>query len=1000
MTLTGNFIDCAYEDRKFFKEERPMRKLLLLITAVALVLPAVANAADDNLFPLDKGMIWVYDDESVDEIVSFEMIGLPEIRTANLFIYKRYNHEERMFVRVHNKIYQWKDNYRRLCYDFDAKPGVSWKLQWEKTINEKNDPTGVSMDNAQNRLNDINEGATVTLVENDATVTTPLGDFKNVYHFRTVRDGVADAAYVDEWFAPGIGCVMRAWDTIAGPQQHRLVKFSGFDPSPLQYRMDVKLDKDIYDQGENIEIEVSVLNWSDQDIELKFPSSFQIDYKIDGEYKWSATRDFLQAVTTVTIPARDVYKWTFTHTPEDYEVPPGKHQLTAYLIGTELKASQTFLVTAERQPLPDGLELSVATGKETYAPGEDIDFVVTVDNPTKSDIAISVFANNPVKYMIDREVPYQELLYSIRPAVEEVTVPAGQSIEFPRVHSSRLFTLWPGGHVLYAGLYGYTDLAKTEFFISKELIFGSIAGVVVTPRLNDTAANEAYDPVAGAQVTLHPVLPRNREQELSFMPVIDQNLWSTVTDNEGSFILDNVPVGAYFNLRVHKDGYYPYSETIRFLAEKNILRIVLKPKLVHPIQPLVINRWKVEGLVVAFGTGSSVYKPDSPFKAFMSITNHRNEPVKFDFNSGVYVVWSIIGSNGEIIWSSDEKTDDSEKSSVEYPITIEPGDTREFHYEGTFDGKVPDRGGKYAIKGVLDFHTCSVKTIKPGLIAGAVKVLVVPNQSESIEVRSNSGELVVDIKETARTVIDLAMKVKERTDDGEDDEGLQGEMRVTEVRENFHKKLNHHRFVKMVEIDADATIRAEMDRALVRIYYDENDFDGDFDPEKLKIAHWRDNPNWDPSELDPATWHPSDLISWDQSDGSQWEILETRIDSVNKFVEAYTKNFSSFGLFEYDESVVSVEEEEQVPESLILLQNHPNPFNPVTFIQFSLPMAGNVRISIYNIMGQEVERLVDGMLPAGTHGVRFDGSGHASGVYFYSVNTGESRISKKMLLLK
>ena len=114
-----------------------MRKLLMLITAVALVLPAVAKAADNDLFPLDKGMIWVYDDETIDEIVSFKIIGLPEIRTANLFIFKRYNHEERMFVRVHNKIYQWKDDYRRLCYNFDAKPGESWKLQWEKTFTEK-----------------------------------------------------------------------------------------------------------------------------------------------------------------------------------------------------------------------------------------------------------------------------------------------------------------------------------------------------------------------------------------------------------------------------------------------------------------------------------------------------------------------------------------------------------------------------------------------------------------------------------------------------------------------------------------------------------------------------------------------------------------------------------------------------------------------------------------------------------------------------------------------
>ena len=968
-----------------------MRKLLVLITTVILVLPAILYADSDDYFPLDQGMTWVYDDGNEDIISSFKLIGLPEAKTANLFIFKSYNHEERMFVRVQNKVYEWKDGYRRLVYDFDAKPGESWQLEWKAVNAEKEDPTQGNNDSDSGKPNDINEGATVTVVENDAAIETPMGKYQNTYHFRTSRP-VMDASYVEEWFAPGVGCVARSWDTIAGQQQHRLVKVYGNEVTPVRYRMDVKLDKEIYSQGENIEIEVSVLNWSDEEIVLEFPTSLQVDYTIDDLYTWSEGRVFTQAITNVTIAARDVYKWTFTHTPEDYEIPAGKHIITASLVGTNLKASQGFLMTAERKALPKGLELTVATGKEIYAPGEAIDFTLTVNNPTENDITIEVYANNPVKYMIDKEIPYVELLLSYIPETVEVIIPTGQSVSYTGEHSATLFTLWPGDHVLYAGLYGYTNLASAKFTVSNELIYGALEGVIVTPSQNDTVTDTAYEPVEGAKVMLHAVLPANYRGELSFMSATDANLWSTSTDEEGAFLLDNVPVGSYYVLSVYKDDYYPYTETIRFLGENDPMQIILKPKKEHPDYPLTVNRWNVEGLIITFGTGSSVYQPDSEFKAYMSITNRREDTVTFDFGSENFVIWSILGSNGDLLWSSEAEVS-TEKSSVEARITLEPGESREFYYEGSFDGLIPDTGGKYVIRGILDFETCSIASLEPESVSGSVKVLVVPSTSNRIEAHTASNELVLDAKEEVSASIDLTFKNnKGGQDDGDEDDGTTGEICMTEVRVNLHNQLSNHRFVKMVEIDADSTIRADMDSALVRIYYDSSDFEGDYDPEKLVIAHWRDNPKWDPSDIDPSEWDPSE--------NPEWEILQTRIDTTNQCVEAYTKSFSSFGLFEYDENVTAVEEEEQIPESFTLMQNSPNPFNPVTFIQFSLPQTGTVEISVYNIMGQEVARLVDSVLPAGTHSVRFDGSALASGVYFYRVHSKGFNGSKKMLLLK
>ena len=89
-----------------------------------------------------------------------------------------------------------------------------------------------------------------------------------------------------------------------------------------------------------------------------------------------------------------------------------------------------------------------------------------------------------------------------------------------------------------------------------------------------------------------------------------------------------------------------------------------------------------------------------------------------------------------------------------------------------------------------------------------------------------------------------------------------------------------------------------------------------------------------------------------------------------------------------------------LPESYALNQNYPNPFNPSTQISYSLPNAGDVSISVFNVLGQEVMTLVDGHMEAGVHQVQFDGSAMASGMYFYRINTENFSETKKMVMLK
>lgn len=89
-----------------------------------------------------------------------------------------------------------------------------------------------------------------------------------------------------------------------------------------------------------------------------------------------------------------------------------------------------------------------------------------------------------------------------------------------------------------------------------------------------------------------------------------------------------------------------------------------------------------------------------------------------------------------------------------------------------------------------------------------------------------------------------------------------------------------------------------------------------------------------------------------------------------------------------------------IPKWFKLYQNYPNPFNPQTLIKYQIPSAGFVRISIYNLLGQEIAQLVNEYKEAGYYNVQFDGSRLSTGIYIYKITTGTFREMKKMVLLK
>jgi hypothetical protein len=90
----------------------------------------------------------------------------------------------------------------------------------------------------------------------------------------------------------------------------------------------------------------------------------------------------------------------------------------------------------------------------------------------------------------------------------------------------------------------------------------------------------------------------------------------------------------------------------------------------------------------------------------------------------------------------------------------------------------------------------------------------------------------------------------------------------------------------------------------------------------------------------------------------------------------------------------------EIPEKFALNQNYPNPFNPSTVVSCQLPVAGHVRLAVYDMLGRQVAVLADGQYPAGQFAFRFDGSRLASGVYFCRLMAGSFVSTTKMVLQK
>ena len=168
-----------------------------------------------------------------------------------------------------------------------------------------------------------------------------------------------------------------------------------------------------------------------------------------------------------------------------------------------------------------------------------------------------------------------------------------------------------------------------------------------------------------------------------------------------------------------------------------------------------------------------------------------------------------------------------------------------------------------------------------------------------------------------------------------------------------------------------------------------------------------------------GTWHWQKIVVDGQNISvTAWADGEAMPDTATYSYEALTTteapSFILVGVTDDDSSSVQIDElwynetptglgisdEAPIASRYELGQNYPNPFNPTTHIRFNIPERANAKLTVFNVMGEEVATLVNGVMQAGGHTVSWNAASMPTGVYFYQLESGNFSQTKKLLLVK
>ena len=126
-------------------------------------------------------------------------------------------------------------------------------------------------------------------------------------------------------------------------------------------------------------------------------------------------------------------------------------------------------------------------------------------------------------------------------------------------------------------------------------------------------------------------------------------------------------------------------------------------------------------------------------------------------------------------------------------------------------------------------------------------------------------------------------------------------------------------------------------------------------------------------------------------------LFESVADSMNSDGWAIFEQTVKWAMSYQD---VAVEGVKSVNSGFMLYDNSPNPVSQITEIKYSLPSQANVRVTVYNVLGETVATLVDGVMPAGLNSVNFDAAGKPHGIYYYRLESNNNTITKSLLIVE
>ena len=141
---------------------------------------------------------------------------------------------------------------------------------------------------------------------------------------------------------------------------------------------------------------------------------------------------------------------------------------------------------------------------------------------------------------------------------------------------------------------------------------------------------------------------------------------------------------------------------------------------------------------------------------------------------------------------------------------------------------------------------------------------------------------------------------------------------------------------------------------------------------------------------------------WGKLSNPPKDIGDALIGKCSNISDLYWVDFTAYDIWPKDFVPTSVLDKNinTLVQSYTLKQNYPNPFNPSTNIRYQIPKSSFVNLKVYDVLGREVESLINEEKPAGNYEVEFTGTGLTSGIYFYQLTVGNFTQTKKMILLR